>query len=148
MKKSTKRKLGQLGLALGIGVGVLGSPLVSHATDNFDNDYLFHILSYQLNTREYEESAYRQTTSIDNPWKVQMTWSEESDSSNTITRFWLEKENETNVSAPVDKLEGDPASYVKPYSTANQTTVYLTAENNNYNLDQYLVEGIWDEETW
>lgn len=145
MKKSFKRKWGQLGLALGIGVSVFGTSIVSQAADD-NNGYTFQIYSYQINTRDANESAYRQTTSVNNPWKVKLTSS--SEGANSITRFWLERKDETNVSTAIDKLEGDPASYLKPYSSANQTTVYLTAQNNNYNLDQYVASGVWDEETW
>ncbi|MFZ7825810.1 DUF2712 domain-containing protein [Priestia sp. J2] len=145
MKKIFKNKIVQLGLALGVGAGIFSLPLITHASDT-NNSYFYHIYSYQINTRD--DYAYRETGSVDNPWKVRLTSSTESKDSKSITRFWLENKKETNVSASVNKLEGDPASYMKPYSSANKTYVYLTAENNNYNLEQYSATGYWDEETW
>jgi hypothetical protein len=150
MKKFTKRKLGQLGLALGIACSIYGSPLIIDASDDNDNDYQYHIASYTINTSG--EYAYRQTDSVNNPWKVRMDWSWEGEDDNvlktTITRFWLEDDDDRDVSVPVNKLEGDPFSYIKPNSSANKKRVWLTADNNNYNLDQYICHGYWDEETW
>ena len=65
----------------------------------------------------------------------------------TLTRYWLEGANGDNVSKSVDISIADGAVYTPAYSSASQRNVYLTAENNNRNGDEYTVSGYWDEET-
>lgn len=61
----------------------------------------------------------------------------------TKTRFWIEGSDGTNLSETMDILEDAGWSYKNPYSSANERTVYLTAENNNYNSESYTAIGRW-----
>lgn len=62
--------------------------------------------------------------------------------SGTVTTYWLEVSDGTNVSPDCAAKVGSqywPAAY----GTANSKNVYLTAENNNYNSNLYNVSGYW-----
>lgn len=124
--------------------GGISVPFNAFATD--DNiGYNFTIYGYQQNGKE-ADGRYRQTADVNNPWKVKLTSSGEG--AGTITRFWIEDSSASNVSISKDVAQGNGAYYTDPYSSANGRTVWLTAENNNYNGSSYSVSGIWDEETW
>lgn len=118
------------------------SPIAAAYEDNnvrFD----FTIKAYQQNSRE--EGRYRGTSNVDNKWKV---WMQEStEGKGTYTTFWLEHYNGDNVSPAHSIREADGPCYYSAYSSASRSTVYLTAENNNYNDTSYFVKGVWDEET-
>ncbi|MGE1164474.1 DUF2712 domain-containing protein [Peribacillus simplex] len=105
--------------------------------------FAFNIQPNQGNTRS--EGAYRSANTTAIPWGVQVDSSNES-GDKTYTRFWIEGVDGTNVSESANVLEDSGDKWVNPYSTANQRTVYLTAENNNYNSESFLVTGFWDEE--
>lgn len=65
----------------------------------------------------------------------------------TMSKFWLEKSNGTNVTYVWTLLEdGDPL-YATTFTTGCQRWVFLTGENNNFNGSVYTVKGYWDEET-
>ncbi len=72
---------------------------------------------------------------------------------NTLTTYWFEKSNGTNVSPTVDVKAGSGGLnsgrnyYIKGNSGANAANVRLTAENNNLSSSSYSVNGYWDEET-
>lgn len=142
MKKQFK-KVTKLFLAAIIALGVY-IPLNTLASDD-DIAYKFTIYSYQKNGKE-KNGRYRQTSYVDNPWKVRLDSSGEG--KGTYTRFWLENASATNVSIEKNVKQGAGAYYTNPYSSANKTDVWLTGENNNYNGKSYTVSGIWDEETW
>lgn len=124
-----------------LGVAVL--PTAIKATDDRWG-YAFNIYGYQANS--YSSSRYRETNNANNPWKVALESSGEGPGS--ITTFWLENSNGTNVSAGVNVKLKAGAYYNVAYNNANQTNVRLTAHNNNYNSSVYSVSGHWDEETW
>ncbi len=124
-------------------------PVSSLSANNDDIKFGFQIMPHQSNSRA--PGRYRSTNNVNNQWKVNMKYSGESTASNNdgyVTRFWIEHENGTNVSKSVEQSERTGTMYVKPYSSANKSTVYLTAENNTYTNTSYYVSGIWDEETW
>ncbi len=75
-----------------------------------------------------------------------MTTSNEPGASNTINTFWLEHSNGANVSAAHDVKEGTGNHYYVPYTSANESYVRLTTENNNFDNNSYTVSGFWDEE--
>ncbi|MFS0646899.1 DUF2712 domain-containing protein [Siminovitchia sp. 179-K 8D1 HS] len=141
MKKA--KKFIKLSLIAIIALGV-SIPLSSLAS-NDDIGYKFTIYSYHKNGKE-KIGRYRQTKSVDNPWKVRLDSSGEG--KGTITRFWIENASARNVSMSRDVKQGVGAYYTNPYAQANQTDVWLTGENNNYNGKSYTVSGVWDEETW
>lgn len=90
---------------------------------------------------------YRQTSHVDNQWKVQMTISGEGDG--TITIFSLGRvDTDRRVSPMVFATQGLGPYYENAYPAGNQTNVNLRGKNNNYNAKTYQVYGIWDEETW
>lgn len=124
--------------------GVISVPITSFAS-NDDIDFSFKIYSYHQNGKE-ADGRYRQTEDINNPWKVRLDNSGEG--KGTITRFWLENSSAHNVSVSKDVKQGNGPYYTNPDTGANKRTVWLTAENNNFNGSSYTVSGIWDEETW
>ncbi|MDF0479540.1 DUF2712 domain-containing protein [Vagococcus sp. PNs007] len=127
-------------------VVTLSSSFYINALATDDNiSFNFRVPSYQSNGHE-ATGQYRQTTHTDNQWKVKLLKSGEG--KGTITKFWLENKNDTNVSKTVNAKQGSGPYYKDAYKSASQINVWLTAENNNFNGDSYNVSGNWDEETW
>ncbi|GIN96133.1 hypothetical protein J6TS1_20030 [Siminovitchia terrae] len=141
MKKVNKITKIFLIAIIALGVSIPLNTLASN--DNIG--YSFKIYAYQQNGKE-KNGRYRQTKSVDNPWKVKLNSSGEG--KGTITRFWIENSSAKNVSMSRNVKQGAGAYYTNPYASANQRDVWLTGENNNYNGKSYTVSGIWDEETW
>ncbi|MFE0504410.1 DUF2712 domain-containing protein [Peribacillus butanolivorans] len=143
MKKVRVLALGTI-LACSIGLGTLS---VEAGNDN--SGYSFTIKKEQANS--FTGTEYRQTTTQRNTWKVRMYKSTEG--TNTLTTYWLEKSDGTNVSPAVDVKAGSGGVnsgrnyYIKGNSGANAANVRLTAENNNLSSSSYSVNGYWDEET-
>lgn len=112
------------------------------AADN-NIPFKFHIQMLNANTKS--AARYRQTTNVNNPWKVNLRTSTEG--AGTITNFWLEGKNNSNVSKAIGVKQGSGAHYTPAYKTASKTNVKLTGENNNTTFQEYNVTGYWDEET-
>ena len=94
----------------------------------------------QRNTRF--DHKHRSTKDTENPWRVTLDYSGEG--KNTITTFWLEDFYGKNVSQDVEAEYNGILQYLCPaYSSASGIDVYLAGENNNYNFDEYYVEGRW-----
>ncbi|MGM0807466.1 MAG: DUF2712 domain-containing protein [Bacillota bacterium] len=136
-----KKNFVKLGLCAAIGVGFL-YPSISSAGYN-EYGFEFTIKPQQGNSRS--EGLYRSTTNRNDAWLVNVNHSGEG--YYDFSTFWLENSGGTNVSPSRLVSEADPNLYTKAYDNASQTTVYLTAENNNYNNTTYGVNGYWDEET-
>src|SRR5699024_8258081 len=100
MKKQFK-KITKLVLISAVALGIY-FPLNTLASDD-DIGFSFKIYSYQKNGKE-ANGRYRQTSYIDNPWKVKLNSSGEG--KGTITRFWLENSSASNVSAGVNVKQG------------------------------------------
>lgn len=132
MKKGRVIALGTI-LACSIGLGTL-----SVEAGNANSGYSFMIKKDQDTSTG---TKYRQTTTERNTWRVRMYYSKEG--TNTLTTYWLEKSNGTNVSPAVDVKAGSGGEnsgrnhYIKGNSGANATEVRLTAENNNINSSTY-----------
>lgn len=136
-----QKKLVNTGMALALGLGVLGTSSVALASD--DNvGYSFTLKANYGNT--YSSERYRQTDNKYNTWKVKMTYS--SEGTGKIATYWLDKKG-TQVSDTIPVKQGLAAVYTPAYQTANQSWVRLGAENNNLTADTYTVSGYWDEET-
>ncbi len=121
---------------------------ISTITYAANNNYAFSfsIQAHQTNSRVTSaEAKHRSTTNTNDSWKVNLKKSTEV--SGTVTSFWLEVSDGTNVSEDCDAKQGAGPYYKKPKAAANQKNVYLTAENNNNNSQIYSVSGVWDEET-
>lgn len=118
-------------------------PLNSLARDDNKN-YKITIPYTKVNGSSGKE--YRSTSSKENPWKVRLDWSELGQK--TKIRFWLENLYEFNVSPSVVKIVGASSTYTEAYDSASRTYVFLTAENPEFNLKTFDIQGIWDEETW
>ncbi|TYS67940.1 DUF2712 domain-containing protein [Sutcliffiella horikoshii] len=130
-------------LAFASVIGVTSILITAPAFAANDNIfYSFEIKPYHGNG--YTEERYRQTTNVNNKWKVDLQASGEG--KGTITTFWLDK-NLTVVSNLYDVKQGSGAQYYSAYHTASQVYVGLGAENNNYSANSYTVSGVWDEET-
>lgn len=120
----------------------------SYAKGDDNIGFSFDIKPYYRNTRVNDSQArYRQTTDPNNMWKVGLRTSTEYGGKGTITNFWLEDYNETNVSDDISAVQGSKVYYKVAYNKAAKKNVYLTAENNGYDSVTYHVTGVWDEET-
>jgi len=137
------KKLVQVVVAAGlISAALLSSLPVSAANDNAN--YTFRVHGLKQNTQA--GGRYRQTTNYKNNWKVNLVNS--SEGPHTKTTFWLEKGGGGNVSPSVTKTAGNGPSYRRVNSDFNgKQTVMLTAQNNNFNTEEYNISGYWDEET-
>lgn len=124
---------------------VVGFGTSSAFASNNKIDYSFKVYGYWFNGKA-PDGRYRETDNVNNSWKVRLEHSGEG--SGTITTFWLENASSGNVTISKDVKQGNGPYYTNPYTSANKTTVWLTAQNNNYNGDSYTVSGYWDEETW
>jgi len=143
MKKAKNIKLVKLVITFGLLAAIFIPVTSTLAAENY-YDYAFTIKAYQANTKS--GGLYRETTNTSNRWRVSMYESTES-SGKDITRFWLSGSDNTKLSPSSDVLEDNGPYYADAYSSASQRTVYLTAENNNYNANSYACYGYWDEET-
>ncbi|MFC6202260.1 DUF2712 domain-containing protein [Lactiplantibacillus nangangensis] len=121
--------------------GVIGANTAYASNDNWG--FRFGIQSNQANSRSGRR--YRETTNVNNKWKVNMQRSGEG--ARTVTTYWLENAKGTNVSPSLHVKQGSGSYYSTAYSDASKKYVYLTAQNNNYNGSHYTVSGYWDEET-
>lgn len=108
----------------------------SYTMTKFSGD----IKTLQKNTRFAWK--HRSTKDTENPWRVTIDYSGEGNG--TITTFWLEDFYGNNVSQDVDAVYDGIHQYLCPaYSSASGIDVYITGENNNYNFDEYYIEGRW-----
>lgn len=136
-----QKKLVNTGMALALGLGVLGTSSVALAS-NDNVGYSFTLKANYGNT--YSSERYRQTENTANKWKVNMSYT--SEGTGKIATYWLDKSG-TQVSNTVDVKQGGGSYYRSAYQTASKSYVRLAAENNNYTSNTYTVSGYWDEET-
>lgn len=103
--------------------------------------------SFEIQGDNNQRDNYRYRDSNDNtvPWSVYVSYSDECESDNCLTRFWLETKDGDNVAAP-QVLGTYDRKTQRPYSKASNKNVYLTAEDNDVGTNSYTVEGDWDEE--
>lgn len=140
-KNISKKRIRNLALASIIGVtGILTTAPAFASNDN--HPYSFTIKSEYGNG--YSPERYRQTTNVNNKWKVNLQSSGEGNG--TISLFWLDK-NYSVVSDFYEVKQGSGAHYYPADHTASKSDVGLGAENNNYSTNSYTVSGVWDEET-
>lgn len=107
--------------------------------------YHYRIQAHQQNTST-DYTVFRDVPKdkLDVPWYISLESSGEGKGTKTI--FWLEKTDGTNVSPDATVKQGTsqtPAAY----GFANQQHVMLTAENNTYSENVYLVSGHWQAAT-
>lgn len=135
-----QKKLVNTGMALALGLGVLGTSSVALAS----NDKVPYSFTLKANYgNNYSGERYRQTENKDNKWKVNMTYT--SEGAGKVATYWLDKSG-TQVSDTVDVHQGAGEYKRSAYQTASQSYVRLAAENNNYTSTTYTVSGYWDEE--
>ena len=143
MKSSLKKKIASICLCT-IAVTSMFAFNALAAEDN-NIEYKFRIQGSVDNAQE-ADGRFRSTTDNSNAWKVKLEKSGEGNG--TITCFWIEKGNGTNASTKRQVQQGKAARYFAANDKGDNTTVYLTAENNNFaSTKQYEVSGYWDEET-
>lgn len=142
MKKSLCGKIITLGL---LTMGIISTFALTTSATNDSRGYYMILYGNHANCYN-DEIQYRQTKSVDNPWKVNVSYNTEGN--NTIATFWLAKRDTTRVSTTHDVHQGTGDHYYNPYSSANQTDVRLAVENNNNTNVSHYVSGTWDEETW
>ncbi|MFD2616036.1 DUF2712 domain-containing protein [Terrilactibacillus laevilacticus] len=147
MVKLKRKKILFFILTLVLSLGVVGS-FKAYAYDDNNISFSFTIKADQTNS---DTGTQPRATTTRNTWKVHMYKSEEG--TGTLTTYWLENKNNTNVSPAIDVKAGSGSTssggsyYVRADSGANNEDVKLTAENNNYSSHTYSVYGYWDEET-
>ncbi len=124
-----------------VAILALAATTCSLAAESGSKGYSFRIQAHQNNT-SVATPLYRDVATNNSgvPWYVLMTSSQEG--TGTITRYWLEKSDGTNVSPDCDAKQGT-AYHPAAYDYANKKYVYLTAENNTDNSDMYTVSGYW-----
>lgn len=142
LKMRLAKKLTKVALVAMLAFTCISAVNVFAGDENYE--YKFQIGSY-WGTGRVEKGRPRTTTNPKNMWKVNLKSSGEGTGS--LTDFWIEKQNGDQVSDTVRAKQGAGSYYKAAYSSANQTTVYLAGENNNYNGITYYVSGFWDEET-
>lgn len=112
-----------------------------------DDNYSFDANLYAFHGNSYTKEHYRQTTSPNNPWKVNLAYSKEG--VGTYATFWLDSDQKGGrVSGYYNVKQGTGANYLPAYSFVNQSNCGLGMENNNYTNGVYPINGYWDEETW
>lgn len=122
-------------------VALSGTLVASASNDNIG--FKFRIMTYQMNSNT--AGRYRQTTNPDNKWKVNLLKSGEG--KGTITTFFLENDFGLNLSKGHQVKQGSGNHYYSAYANASKKYIFLSAENNNWNNNSYMVSGNWDEET-
>ena len=141
-----KKRLVKLTIFSLLLVFFVGVKNVSAKDDNIGWEFTI----YAEHTNSYSYSRYRETSSVANPWKVQLKTSGEG--KGTITTFWLAKQIEPyywqQVSVTRNVKQGAAPTTSGAYKSANKSHVSLADENNNYSVNSYWATGIWDEETW
>lgn len=128
-------------------VGVLfGVMNVSASDDNIA--YSFSVNAFLGESRS-PYGRYRQTTNVNNKWKVNLRSTTEGsgNGNGNITTFYLGNYDWGKASADINAPQGSGNHYLSAFSNASQSTVYLTAINNNYSISSYNISGYWDEET-
>ena len=100
MKVKNCRKV----LVFGIIAAAIISTLALTASATDDSRGYYMILYGNYANCYNDEIQYRQTDSVENPWKVNLAYN--SEGNNTIATFWLAKENKTRVST------GSSSNYV------------------------------------
>lgn len=143
MKSSLKKKIASICLCTLATTSMFA--FNAFAAEDNNVAYKFRIQGSVDNAQE-SDGRFRSTTDNSNAWKVELEKSGEGEG--TITCFWIEKSNGTNASSSIQIKQGNAARYFTANDKGDNTTVYLTAENNNFtSTKQYEVSGYWDEET-
>lgn len=107
--------------------------------DNYS--YKFELKTGYANS--YTGTKYRQTSNVENPWKVNMK--KNTEGKGCIATYWLSNNDKERVSAVHNVKQGSGDHYYNAWKAANKTYVRLSAENNNNAA--CTVSGYWDEET-
>lgn len=113
----------------------------TYATDD-DWGYTFNLKTNYINS--YSEGRYRQTTKLENKWKVEMRYN--SKGATSKVNYWLARTSDkAKVSESRTVTTQTGPVYTSAWSGASQTTVSLGAEA--FLNEGPTVAGFWDEET-
>ena len=119
----------------------------------YDNNisYSFKIVA-NGKVSKFDNKEYRNTTDVNNAWKVNLLRSTESPNGyKTSTSFHLGVYNPNGInpygseSYSVQMETGD--HYFAAYANASKEYVYLYGNDSMSTNDAYSVSGYWDEET-
>lgn len=106
-----------------------------------DIPYEFNLKTGYVN--EYSDGRYRQTTNLENKWKVDMQY--HSRGSTKRATYWLARTGDKErVSNTVDVTASSSVRYLPAWKGASQCNVCLGCEN--YDNATATVSGYWDEE--
>ena len=136
---TTLKKKGALLLLVIMTIAAVWIPVYA-ADDNYG--YAFNLKTNYNDS--YTSGRYRQTTNLENKWKVEMNYNSRGASSRI--NYWLAKTtNKVRVSNIRTVTTKTGAVYTNAWSGASQTDVSLGAEA--YLDEGPTVAGFWDEET-
>lgn len=105
-------------------------------------------IAYEFNLKTgyanaYSEGRYRQTTNLQNKWKVDMRY--HSRGTTKRATYWLARTGDKErVSETVDATASSSKRYLPAWKGASQCNVCLGCEN--YDNATATVSGYWDEE--
>lgn len=105
----------------------------------------FTMKAYQWKNYTNDERL-RTAPNTNNPWKVNLAFSEEGEG--TIAIFWLAENNiaKTPQAHSQSVKQGTGKHYYKAYASAQNKNVVLGVMNNNDMTKSFKVSGYWDEE--
>ena len=139
------RKFAKITVTSALAMCMVATPMVSKASD--DNvGFSFDLKPEYGNSTT--SARYRQTTNVNNKWKVNLT--KNAEGNGTLATFWLttRSDGKNIVSDKAhDVAQGSGAHYYNAKDSASKKDVRLSAENNNSSTDSFEVSGYWDEET-
>lgn len=130
-----------LGVLMSVLIILTMTLTVKASNDNYS--FSFSLKPHYANA--YSGDRYRQTTNVNNKWKVNLQKSAEG--SNSKATFWLSQANHKQASGTHQVQCGSGAHYYVAWSNASSRDVCLSAENNNDSANSYKISGKWDEET-
>lgn len=146
MKKLAKKFIAIV-IALLAVTTISASSLVAMASVNENIGFSFGVEAHNAIT-QYQYGRLRTTSNNKNAWKVNLTTSDETDSSKGCgSYFCLGLNDQTEASKWYLVEKGSGEHYYPTNDSAGFKYVYLQCRDNNNSTKTYTVAGFWDEET-
>ncbi len=146
MKNLTKKFIAIV-IALLTVTTISASSLVAMASVNENIAFSFKVQAHNAVTRD-PNKRFRSTSNNNNAWKVNLTTSDETDSSKGCgSYFCLGLKDQTLASKWYLVERGSGEHYYATNDAADFSYVYLQCKDNNNSSKVYNVAGFWDEET-
>ncbi len=120
--------------------------IVAFTSTNYNYSYSFTVPANRGMVKT--STGYkRQTSNVNNAWKINLKNSAEDGTGRTFTQFCICLNDKTAASAWYSIQETTGDYFKKANDAAGWKTVYLGARDNNNIASSYKVSGVWDEET-